>query len=138
MVWANIWSYDVDGTELNDASLSPNGLYVCMVPEIQNSAPRTVILQERDGDTPVFIRSQVQAGSYTFLIAMKDASVSDWDTRFAALQTLFDLSSYHTLTVKVRGMPEPKSVQFIVENLQADFKTRTVVVSTVAPNPVLT
>ncbi len=132
MVWANIWSYDVDGTELNDLVN-----YVCMVPEIQNTQPRRIILADRDGDWPVFIRSQKQGGTYTFLIAMKNAEIADWDTRYAALETLFNPDSYHTLTVQVRGMPDSKSVQFNVESIQGDYKTRTVVVSTVAPRAIL-
>ena len=131
MVWAGVWSYRVDGTELND-----NIDYVAFVPEIQNLQPRNLILAERDGDYPVFIRSQPASGSYTFLIAMKNAGTEPlWDTRLATLTALFDQTGYHTLSVPARGMPERLEVQFLTEGLQGDFKTRTVVVNTVAPNP---
>lgn len=130
MVWDGVWSYDVDGTELND-----HVNYVCMVPELQSLQPRSIIMADIDGDYPVFIRSQPQSGSLTILIAMKNASIQDWDTRLTALHALFDQTTYHTLTVKVRGMPEKKQVRFLVENLQPDFKSRTVVVSATAPNP---
>jgi hypothetical protein len=131
MVWSGIWSYQVDGTELND-----NVDYVAFVPEIENLQPRNIILADRDGDYPVFIRSQPASGSYTFLIAMKNAGTETlWNARITALRALFDQTTYHTLSVQARGMPERLEVQFITEGLQGDFKTRTVVVNAVAPNP---
>lgn len=131
MVWTGVWSYRVDGTELND-----NTDFVCFVPEIQNLQPRNIILAERDGDYPVFIRSQPASGSYTFLIAMKNAGTESlWDTRLATLTALFDQTSYHTLSVQARGMPERQEVQFLVEGMQLDYKTRTAVVNAAAPNP---
>lgn len=131
MAWTGVWSYRVDGTELND-----NVDFVCFVPEIHNVQPRQVMLADRDGDFPVFIRSQPQAGSYTFLIAMKGADTAElWWSRYETLKALFDPTTYHTLSVQARGMTERQEVTFIVESMQPDFKTRTVVASAVAPNP---
>jgi hypothetical protein len=139
MAWQGVWSYKVDGVELNDGVK-----FIAMVPEVDNVTPQQVVLAPRDGDYPVFIRSQPQAGNFTILIAVKSAAMGmnagnpEWQARIAELKTLFSPDQYHTLSVKVRGMSNYKSVKFVVESMQADFRSKTVVVSTVAPNPTLT
>jgi hypothetical protein len=133
MVWNNEWTIDVDGTALND-----HVSYITTIPELQALPPQRVVLAPIDGDYPVFIRSQPAEGSLTFLIAMKGAgNPTVWDTRITALTTLFATGIYHTLTAKVRGMPNARSMRFITESLQPDFRTRTVVVYATAPRPVL-
>ena len=133
MPWSNQWTIGVDGTQLND-----HVKYVTTVPELQVTPSQRIVLAERDGDFPVFIRSQPSPGNLTFLIAMKNAgNPTVWDTRLAELKALFATGVYHTLTAQVRGMDSAKSMRFITEGIQPDFVTRTVVVFTVAPRPVL-
>lgn len=132
-MWNEQWVIKVDGTHLND-----HVKYVTMVPELGSLQPGRVVLAERDGDFPVFIRRQPAEGSLTFLIAMKGASTAAlYDTRKNELDALFSPDQYHTLTAQIRGMPDPKSLRFVVESTQPDFKTRTMVVFATAPKPVL-
>lgn len=133
MAWSNQWYLGVDGTAIND-----HVKYVCTVPELQNVPAQRVILAERDGDSPVFVRSQPQPGNLTFLIAMKGAGdFATWDARWTELAALFVPGVYHTLRAQVRGMGEWGEMRFVTESIQPDFKTRTVVVTAVAPHPVL-
>ena len=133
MAWSHQWTLKVDGTNLND-----HVKYVCTVPELQSIAPGRVVLAQIDGDYPAFIRRQPAEGSFTFLIAMKNASTDVlWDERLAELTALFDPTAYHTLAAQIRGMGTEQSARFVVESMQVDYKTRTVVVFTTAPNPVL-
>ena len=76
-------------------------------------------------------------GTYSFLVAVVAPTRELWDSRYATLAALFAPGVMHTATVQVRGMAAPKSFQFITEALVADFRTRTVSVTTVAPKPVL-
>lgn len=137
MAWTGVWSVDVDGTELNDGIN-----YISMVPEIDNLFPMETVLAPIDGDYPVFIRQQPQPGNFTILVALagaaRSASMTTWDSQMAAIRTLFAQGAYHTLTIKARGMSASKQVRFITESLQGDFRSKTVVVTSVAPNPNLT
>lgn len=133
MAWVEQWSYMVDDVELNDLEK-----YHCLVPEIDNIQQRRVITSEVEGDFPVFIRSQPQEGIYTFMIACRGAEdPAIYQARLDEIRTLFDPSSLHTFRVQARGMDNPKTTRIVTESVIPDYRTRTVVVSTVAPKPVL-
>lgn len=131
MAWSEQWTYVVDGVNLND-----HVNYVCFIPELQTIPQSRVILAPIDGDFPVFVRAQPMEATYTFLIAVKGAkSAVLWDTLSYQLLSLFTPGVLHTAQVQVRGMTGPRSFQFAVESAQADYRTRTMAVQTVAPKP---
>lgn len=131
-VWSGYWSIKVDGIELNDFVN-----FVTQVPEIEHLQQQRVILSPVDGDYPAYIRSQPMEAPLTFLIAMTASDASGFDTKLAQLRAIFSQSSYHTVQVQIRGMPNPQSMRFIVESLSPDYKTRTATVQAIAPRPVL-
>lgn len=133
MAWTGVWSIKVDGTELNNFTT-----FITQVPELEQVPPVRNILAQRDGDYPVFIRSQPAEAPYTFLIAMVGASTDAlYHARWAALQALFTQGRYHTLVAQVRGMPSTQTLRFIVEQGMPDYKQRIAVFNVTAPKPVL-
>ena len=118
MVWTGQWSYKVDGTEINDRVNQ-----FCQIPELSNRPERTLRWAQVDGDYPVVVAQQPEAGRITFLIAMRAISDSDFDTRIRALDRLFGDGS-HTLIVQARGMAVERALVFWVESTMVDYKQR--------------
>lgn len=131
MVWAEQWSYKIDGVEVND-----HVHYITQVPELETGSDDDVILIPVDGREPAYIRNQAKEGIYTFLIAVTDAN--DWATWAARRASLFAIFTpgRHTFTVQARGMASPLSTTIIVRGRSTAAKERRVAVNTVVPKPI--
>lgn len=132
MAWTEQWSYKIDnGTELNDKTT-----YVCQVPELDTVFEQEAITVAVDGEYPSFIRMQPREGAYTFIINMSACNWITYRTRITALKAIFT-PGLHTFTAQARGMANPLSVPVVVKGMVVDAKIRQVVVSTLAPRPIL-
>lgn len=132
MAWGNQWIYKVDGVEINDKTN-----FYCQIPELSNDPEVAIVTAEVAGDYPVVVRTQPQAGRWTFNIAMKNVTDAQFDTKLATLKAAFTKGARHQLTVQARGMDAPKSTYFWVEGMMVDFRARLVSVRTLVPRPVL-
>ena len=134
MAWPGFWSIKIDGTEIN--TLPVGGNYLCEIPEIDNVAEFDQITVAMDGDYPAFIRLQPREASWTLNISMKSCDWPTYQTQLAYLKSLLS-SGPHTLTVQVRGMPDPKSTMVVVCAMMVEAKSRAVSVKLSVPKPVL-
>jgi hypothetical protein len=126
------WSVKIDGWEMNDGVN-----YYVDVPEASNLFERQVVMAQIDGDYPVMVRVQPQAARMTLLVAMGQGTTDAlFDARIAELQTKLG-GGLHTLTLQLRGMPVPKSVQVVAESILPSFTQRLATVQLLAPRPVL-
>lgn len=131
MTWSSVWSYKIDGTEINDGTN-----YWTTIPEIENVFAMDAILAPIDGDYPMLIRLQPKEGSYT-LQTWAPGEPAAWDTKLATLKALLTQAP-HTLSVQVRGMAAAKSVIVVPTTIIVSYTQRLLTATLLAPKPVLT
>lgn len=106
---ALVFSHKVDGTELNDGTLS-----FCRVPEVDNGFAGEDILIQVQGDVPWFHRIQPREGQYTFLIDMGPCEWATYQSKRATLDALFSPGP-HIYTHQVRGAGSATSCTIICD-----------------------
>lgn len=104
---AQIWSYTIDGTELNNHVWSE-----CTIPDIDNGFAGTVIFVPIAGDVPWYVRVQPEPGKYTVLVNLHSCPPAEYEFRRAQLAALF-APGPHTLAAQVRGATAPRTMTVI-------------------------
>jgi hypothetical protein len=133
MVWAEQWSYKIDGVEINDKVN-----FLVNVPDLENAFGLVdPVMVQIPGDYPVFIRTQPRDATINIQINMTSCSWAVFYSRLTGLRALLSPGP-HTLTAQVRGMPDEKSLTIIVIGFDTAPKMRAVNVQAVIPAPVWT
>jgi hypothetical protein len=130
MAWAEVWSIQVDGHELNDLTN-----YVTQIPEIEDLPADDIILVPIDGAPPAYIRSQPKEAIYSILLSMKPCNWATYQAHMASLRSILPKGVPLTLQVQIRGMSSPMSTIIIVRSWAVNAKQRSIAVTTVAPVP---
>lgn len=104
---AEIWSIEVDGTELNNHSWSE-----CIVPDADNGFAANVIWVPIAGDIPWYVRCQPQLGKYTVYVQLHACPPAAYETRRAQLAALF-APGPHTLSMQIRGSGSARTTTVI-------------------------
>jgi hypothetical protein len=128
-----LWTYQIDSLDINDGV----NFTVVAVPEIDNLPPTDIILVERAGDTPEYVREQPVEQVYTAEIFVEGVGETTWYARMQSLKAVL-LPGLHTFKVQARGWPAAATVQVVKRNMSTNYKLRGVTLELVAPNPVWT
>lgn len=132
MAWAEQWTYQVSGHELNDGVK-----YVTQIPEIDNDPDYNVVTVPIDGDRPATIRADPTNGTWTILIQMTPCNWATYQTRLAEINGWLPRGVLLTLTAQIRGMTSPLSAIIMPKNLNASPKQRAIAITCHVPVPVL-
>jgi hypothetical protein len=134
-----LWTYTVNGLNVNDGA---NFLTVD-VPELDNVAPKDVVLVPMAGDFPWFVRSQPREGTFTLNLVLTQEQApghyiacddAGWQTRMALLRAAL-VDGIFPFTQAAHGATTPKSVQVAYQGMATRFKLRLVSIQLLAPNP---
>jgi hypothetical protein len=126
-----IWSYTIDGFELNDGAT-----FITVIPEIDDGLPTNPILVDLQNDYPFYVRSQPLNRVMNINVQILPCDWSTYSSRMTTLKGLFTPGS-HTLAVRTHGMTATKSLTvFPVNFIVGDPKIRRVSIQVTAPEAV--
>lgn len=132
MVWAEDWSYLVNGHQLNDRTK-----YFTQIPEIDNTPDYTMVTVPIDGTYPSLIRADPTSGTWSILIQMVPCDWATYQTQLGELRGWLPIGVPATLAVQIRGMGASLSALIVPKNLITVAKNRSVAITCHVPIPVL-